>query len=154
MPAYQNYYNPYQSQQNQQMVYQTPYQQLQDMNYRQQTMFGNQPKTIVGGFVEDFSVITANDVPMQQPATFIKNDGSEIQVRNWNANGTISTTSYKPIIENQIESTENTSTDKLNTLNEDMKAFREEINNRFDKLEKAIATKPSSKARKEAVSDE
>ena len=57
---------------------------------------------IFGRIVDDFGAITANDVPMNGiGAVFIKKDGSEIQIRNWNANGTIATTSYIPILEPQ-----------------------------------------------------
>lgn len=55
-----------------------------------------------GKIVDDFGMITANDVPMDgNGAIFIKKDGSEIQLRNWSANGTIQTTSYKPILDNK-----------------------------------------------------
>jgi hypothetical protein len=77
------------------------YNQLQAM---QQSLQPVQPQQnypgLFGRIVDDFSLITANDVPMNGGgAVFIKKDGSEIQIRSWTANGTIATTSYAPILE-------------------------------------------------------
>lgn len=54
---------------------------------------------ISGKYVNDFNEINASDIPMSSPAIFAKNDRSEIQIREWNANGQIDTTRYKPYIE-------------------------------------------------------
>lgn len=62
-------YNPYQ-------MYQQPYAQFIGHN------------GMSGRYVNDFSEITANDVPMNgQGEVFVKNDLSEVQIRAWNANG-------------------------------------------------------------------
>ena len=58
-----------------------------------------QPIGISGRYVNDFGEISANDIPMSGPAIFAKNDRSEIQIREWNPNGQIVTTSYKAIVE-------------------------------------------------------
>lgn len=116
---------------------------------------------ITGKIVNDFSEITANDVPMDNfGAFFFKNDGTEIQRRVWDAaNGSIVKTSYAPISEpNSLEGT-NTPQNNFNTLNEDVRALREEMADRFDNLEKFLAnspktTKPSSRAKKEVNADE
>ena len=69
----------------------------------------------------------------------MKRDGSEIQWRNWSSNGTIVTTPYKPILEqNQQEST-NMPQNDFTALNEDVRALREEISDRFDRLEKSMS---------------
>lgn len=87
------------------------------------------PNNMSGKIVDDFNSITASDIPMDgNPATFIKRDGSEIQLRTWTSNGTISTTSYKPVT---IETPVKTETDVFAD-------FREEVYHRFDKLEKAL----------------
>lgn len=66
-------------------------------NYQQQAQVG-----MAGRYVNDFSEITANDVPMGgQPAIFVKNDRNEIQLREWSPNGQIISTLYKPYIEPQ-----------------------------------------------------
>lgn len=54
---------------------------------------------ISGKYVNDFGEITASDIPMNSPAIFAKNDRSEIQLREWNSNGQIVTTSYKAVNE-------------------------------------------------------
>lgn len=54
---------------------------------------------ISGRYVNDFAEISASDIPMNGPAIFAKNDRSEIQLREWNPNGQIVTTSYKAIVE-------------------------------------------------------
>lgn len=54
---------------------------------------------ISGRYVNDFGEISASDIPMNGPAIFAKNDRSEIQLREWNPNGQIVTTSYKAIVE-------------------------------------------------------
>lgn len=104
-----NYQQPYQNPYNQQPFYpqsmQNPqidrYNQLQAM---QQSLQPVQPQQnypgLFGRIVDDFNLITANDVPMNGGgAVFIKKDGSEIQIRSWTANGTIATTSYSPVLE-------------------------------------------------------
>lgn len=69
-----------------------------------------QPNTqlvgIPGRYVNDFSEITANDVPMNGcPAIFAKADRSEIQMREWSPNGQIVPTVYKlevPEVTNEV----------------------------------------------------
>lgn len=76
---------------------------------------------LMGRIVDDFGVITANDVPMDgNGAVFIKRDGSEIQVRNWTASGTIASTSFIPVLEPKNDSagvlSQNASGIKLNDV--------------------------------------
>jgi len=112
----------------------TPQQQIQQM-----------PAGLNGRIVDDFSVLNANDVPMDgNGAVFIKRDASEIQWRNWAANGTIVTTSYKPILEQNNQESTNIPQLDFNGLYEDVKALRGEITERFDRLEKSM-TNPMSK---------
>lgn len=136
--------NPYADRMNQLQQYQ------QNL---QQNMQQGQPQGIIGRVVNDFGEITANDVPMNGNAAFFpKADGSELQVRSWTANGTIQTVVYKPVFEqNQPEST-NTPQMDFNALNEDVRALREEILGRFDRIEKSMGGSTSrstaSKAKK------
>lgn len=67
--------------------------------YQQPVQQIMQPIGISGRYVNDFGEISANDIPMSGPAIFAKNDRSEIQIREWNPNGQIVTTSYKAIVE-------------------------------------------------------
>jgi hypothetical protein len=77
------------------------YNQLQAMQQSLQPVQSQQNYPgLFGRIVDDFNLITANDVPMNGGgAVFIKKDGSEIQIRSWTANGTIATTSYSPVLE-------------------------------------------------------
>lgn len=95
-------------------------------NYLQNPIPQNQMQQvgISGKYVNDFNEINASDIPMSSPAIFPKNDRSEIQLKEWNSNGQIVTTSYKAIVEQPKEApptvivdTE-TILDKLNELNE------------------------------------
>lgn len=111
-----------------------------------------------GRIVDDFNILSANDVPMDgNGAIFVKKDGSEIQLRNWTANGTIQTTSYKPILGPNSENGTNIPQMDLNGLYEDVKALRGEISERFDRLEKSMTNSTtkssSSRTKKEADSE-
>ena len=109
---------------------------------------------LTGRIVEDFNVITANDVPMDgNGAVFIKRDGSEIQVRNWTANGTIATTSYIPVLEPKGEQT-----GILPNQNRELKfdevlgligAVSEKVDGLSARLDDFIKTKASSRTKKE-----
>lgn len=157
MSAYQNYWAP-QPMPNQYQNFnppmqQNPYierlnqlQQYQQNIQMQQPQFPGQPAQapgIIGRIVNDFSEITANDVPMNGNAAFFpKADGSELQVRSWTSSGTIQTVVYKPVFEQNGADSTNTPQMDFNALNEDVRALREEISARFDRLEQSI--KPSS----------
>lgn len=123
-----NYQQPYQTY-NQQPFYSQPMQNPQMDRYNQlqamqQSLQPVQPQQnypgLFGRIVDDFNLITANDVPMNGGgAVFIKKDGSEIQIRSWTANGTIATTSYSPVLEvNSAEA-------KISTPNETELKFGE-----------------------------
>lgn len=110
---------------------------------------------LAGRIVEDFSVITANDVPMDgSGAIFVKHDGSEIQLRNWTAQGTISTSRFKPVLESQTENLSGTA-EKMS--DEHFSAFQDvfmqkfdEIGQRLDRMEKAFG----KKTKREVTDDE
>ncbi len=152
MSAYPNFYpNPQMNQPNMYPNYNPPvanpyvdrmaqlqqYQQSLQMQPAQMSV-ASQPQGIIGKVVGDFSEITANDVPMNgTSAVFPKNDMSEIQIRTWGADGKIQTIPYKPILEqNQAEAMNMPQID-FNALNEDVKALRMEMSERFDRLEKS-----------------
>lgn len=106
--------------------------------------------------VDDFNSITANDVPMDgNGAVFMKRDGSEMQWRNWAANGTIVTTPYKPILEqNQTEGT-NMPQNDFTALNEDVRALREDIKGVREMIEKSmeVSSQKSTRGKKTEVVD-
>lgn len=159
MSAYPNYWAPqqmpnqYQSFQPMQNPYMDRMNQLQQYQQNlqmQQPQFQPQPQApgIIGRVVNDFSEITANDVPMNGNAAFFpKADGSELQVRSWASNGTIQTVVYKPILDQNQAQTANTPQMDFNALNEDVRALREDIIARLDRLEQSMAVPAAKTAR-------
>lgn len=161
---YQNYavpqMNPYQNNfnQNMPMAMQNPYmdRMAQLQNYQQnlqqpmQQMQANQQASNLScAIIDDFSSIVANDVPMDgRGAVFMKRDGSEMQWRNWSANGTIVTTSYLPVIEQNQSDGTNIPQSDFTALNEGINAFREEILSRLDSIEKSVTKPTASRAKK------
>lgn len=98
---------------------------------------------IVTRIVDDFSLITANDVPMDGTgAFFTKKDGSEIQHRTWTAQGTIAQKTYKPVLEEQPSNlptdSENMAETVVNRLEQVLEKQLLGINDKLDKFEKAI----------------
>lgn len=120
------------------------------------------PIGINGKIVPTVEMITANDVPMDgSVAVFPRQDLTEIYIKSWNNDGTIRTVVYKPVVEPQ--NGVSTNGDKTGTENANFKASLsdeatealmkrfDEIENRFDKLEKTMgSSKAISKAKKEA----
>lgn len=150
---YQQNFNPMMAAQQRLMQMEQQYPQFVPQNQFQAPM--QQVIGLNGRFVDDFNIISANDVPMDgNGAIFIKKDGSEIQLRNWTANGTIQTTSYKPILEPDPSNGTNIPQIDLNGLYEDVRAIRGEISERFDRLEKSMSGSTNKgsaqKAKKEA----
>lgn len=150
--------NPYQNNFNQPMPMQNPYMdrmnQLQQyqQNLQQPQVPQNQTQGLIGKVVNDFSEITANDVPMNGvSAVFPKSDMSEVQLRTWAANGTIQTITYKPILEQNPQDGINMSQNDFSTLNEGINAFREEILARLDNIEKSVAKPTTSRGKKTEV---
>jgi hypothetical protein len=61
-------------------------------------------RSLNGMIVQSVENITADAVPMDGSiAVFPKQDMSEIYVKNWNADGTIRTITYKPVVETKPE---------------------------------------------------
>lgn len=146
---YQNYnppmqQNPYLERLNQLQQYQQQNMQMQQPQFQGQPV---QTPGIIGRIVTDFSEITANDVPMNGNAAFFpKADGSELQVRSWSSNGTIQTVVYRPVFEQNGAESTNTQQMDFNALNEDVRALREDIIARLDRMEQSM-TVPAAKTR-------
>lgn len=120
--------NPFQNQMFQNYMMQAP----QNAPY--------QPAGISGKYVNDFNEITANDVPMNgSPSVFLKNDRSEIQIREWNPNGQIVPRLYRAV-EIVEQAPQDPKDDYSNLIIERLTALEDKI----DKLSKAPA-----RARKE-----
>ena len=160
---------------NQMPMYQAPmYNQQMQSNLQpqqyQQNMFPTQmtgtsqqfqqiPNGINGKVVPAVENITANDVPMDGSVAFFpRQDMAEIYAKSWNADGTIRTIVFKPVLDgnpNNIPQTE----EKLKIgLSEDvtevfMKRF-DDIADRIEKLEKSMTKSNGSRIKKEVTADE
>lgn len=147
--------NPYQNYQPMQNPYMDRMAQLQQyqQNLQPQVQQPQQFLGLNGKIVEDFNAITGNDVPMDGVgAIFFKNDGSEIQRRVWNAtNGSIVTTSYKPVQQESNAEATNTPKMDFNALNEDVRALREDILARLDNIEKSVSKPTAARGKKTEV---
>lgn len=166
-PAY-SYQQPqmmgYQQNFNQNMQMQNPYmdRSVQAQQYQQPQMLPTQMSGayqqpgLIGKVVNDVSMVSPNDVPMDgNIAIFPKNDMSEIYCKQWKQDGTIQTVVYKPILDqNQSEATNIPQMD-FNALNEDVRALREDIKSVRDMIEKSMAVpsvKTSQRGKKAEVS--
>lgn len=155
----------YQQNFNQNMQMQNPYMdravQMQQYQQGQQMLPSQMPGAyqqpgLIGKVVNDVSMVSPNDVPMDgNIAIFPKNDMSEIYCKQWKQDGTIQTVVYKPIqLENQSDSTNIPQMD-FNALNEDVRALREDIKGVRDIIEKSMAVpaaKTSQRGKKAEVS--
>lgn len=160
----QPYVNPYYLQQNQQGYpqYYNPLAQVQNrtIDYQQNIPNNYQQNQIVQGIngkiIAEMSQITANDVPMDGSVAFFpKQDLSEVYAKSWNADGTIRTVTYKPVLDNEPKNVP-TDTEKLKCELSDeategiMNKF-DEISDRLGQLEKSLQTqrKTSQSQRKD-----
>lgn len=102
---------------------------------------------LIGKVITDVSMVSPNDVPMDGGiAIFPKNDMSEIYCKQWKQDGTIQTVVYAPVLNQKQADGANIPQGDLNALYEDMKALREEIAERFDRLEKSWGNFDSGRA--------
>lgn len=86
--------------------------------------------------VEDFENISANSVPMDNNgALFVKRDGTEIQSRRWSPDGKIITTSYLPVLANNVQ---NDTPQQIKSQNEALDGFTEVFTQRFDGIENRL----------------
>lgn len=160
----QPYVNPYYLQQNQQGYpqYYNPLAQVQNraIDYQQNIPNNYQQNQIIQGIngkiIAEMSQITANDVPMDGSVAFFpKQDLSEVYAKSWNADGTIRTVTYKPVLDNEPKNVP-TDTEKLKCELSDeategiMNKF-DEISDRLGQLEKSLQSqrKTSQSQRKD-----
>lgn len=154
-PAYQQNFNP---------APYTPVQQRYPQTEQAYSQYGQQVPSVQqqnfglnGKVVDSADLITANDVPMDgNIAVFPKRDFSEIYAKSWKADGTIQTIVYKPVLEQKESGAANTPSVDLSGMYEDVKAIREEMAERFDRLEKSMTNSTTkstaSRTKKEADS--
>jgi hypothetical protein len=146
----QPYVNPYYLQQNQQVYpqYYNPLAQVQNrsIDYQQNIPNNYQQNQIVQGIngkiIAELSQITANDVPMDGSVAFFpKQDLSEVYAKSWNADGTIRTVTYKPVLDNDPKTASEPEKIKCDLSEESaqniMNKF-DEISDRLGQLEKSL----------------
>lgn len=156
-PQMNPYQNSYQPIQNPYMAQMNQYQQGAQM-FPAQVQNSNmvQQPGLIGKMVNDVSMVSPNDVPMDgNIAIFPKSDMSEIYCKQWKQDGTIQTVVYKPVLDQNAEQTANTPQMDFNALNEDMRALREDIKGVRDMIEKSMsAATPKTTSRTKKGADE
>lgn len=144
----------------QQPIYQNPYMdnRMANLQALQQSLQPMQSQGLLTRVVDNFDTITANDVPMQGGGLFVKNDGSEIQLRQWTAQGKIETTSYLACKSNLDANMINSSTEEINSLYGANKEVLEGILNKVDllsdKVDEILKQKTNPRSKKEVIADE
>lgn len=151
-----NYFNGYQSPYQPLYNNPVPAPAVQQMNnlYQKYAAPG-----INGRGVNDFSEITADDVPTNGTyAFFVKGDMSEIQARTWAPDGKIVSVSFKRVSDDKANnSTNDQSKTILGLSDEATTAFMnrfDEIANRLDTLEDICSRQTTGSRRKKEVEAE
>lgn len=113
--------------------------------YQPYQAFQPQIPTLSGKIVDDFSLVSANDVPMDgNVAIFPKRDLSEIQIRRWMPNGQITMIPYKPISEvldtKQVNVSNEPKQSEIDTLNDLIQSLSDKIDALADKMDKPRRT--------------
>ena len=147
--------NPYQQQMNSYMPQYPAYQynQMGNMQQRYQPQQEFQMQSgLFGKVVQDAENIIPSDVPMNGAVAFFpKSDLSEIYAKQWGTDGKISTSVFKPVLEDNPNNL-SSDTEKLKISISD--EFTEAFMKRFDELEKRIddlmPKKAVSRAKKES----
>ncbi len=159
-PQMNPYQNSYQPMQNHYMAQMNQYQQGAQMFPAQSQNLNmvQQSQGLIGKMVNDVSMVSPNDVPMDGSiAIFPKGDMTEIYCKQWKQDGTIQTVVYRPVQpENQSEGTNIPQMD-FNALNEDVRALREDIKDVRDMIEKSMAVpavKTSQRGKKSEVNSD
>ena len=149
VPNYQQYYSQY-AQQNR-----MPEQQNFNQNIGIQAVPYQQNQGIAGKMIADLNQITANDVPMDGSVAFFpKQDLSEVYAKSWNADGTIRTVTYKPVLDGEPKTSAEPEKLKCDLSEESaqniMNKF-DEISDRLGQLEKSLQSqrKTSQSQRKD-----
>lgn len=163
MPQYPNYspiINPYQ--QTTYPLINNPY--MERMNYIQQYQQNlqqmpqqnvpvQQPHTmgIAGRTVQSVDQITANEVPMDGSLAFFpRQDMAEIYAKQWNADGTIKTVIYRPVIDNAVNLQSDNENQQISLSDDVTRIFMDrfdELSNKMEQLENSL-TKSSPNVRK------
>lgn len=111
-----------------------------------------QQPNVVNKIVDSLEVVRATDIPMDGNIYYFpKADGTEIYGKRWLPNCTTEIISYKRVVEENIQEP-NIEGNKIDLLTV-MSRF-DELNEKFDKLEKSLYSKQSNQnKRKENVNE-
>lgn len=108
----------------------------------QNNLSSNTASGLTGRIIQTENEITPNEVAMDGSVSlFPLVDYSAIIAKQWNANGTISTIKYVPVVDN--EDSKDIEPSKLDTLTE-------QVNKRFDNLEKLLTSRSNNNYKKNA----
>jgi hypothetical protein len=131
--------------------------QLQQMqqSLQQPQQVQSVPNYLNGKVVDSMDAVKATDIPMDGSMYYFpKADGTEVYVKRWLPNGTTEIIIYKPELNNSQNEQGNSSDNGSKIILPDeftediMKRF-DNIESRFDRLEKSITPRPVNKAKKE-----
>lgn len=124
-PSYAAYqYNPMQR-------FQQPEQPIQQVPQMQPQFLG-----IQGKIVQSESAIMANDVPMDGSVAFFPmQDMSAIVAKQWDANGTIKKTVYKPFVEQEADPSNDNKKVEIGLSDDATKAITDKLDCLFGKME-------------------
>lgn len=146
--TYPQFNSPYMERTNYMQQYQQNLQPVQQQNVPVQTQ---QPMGITGRTVQSVEQITANEVPMDGSLAFFpRQDMSEIYAKQWNADGTIKTVIYRPVMDNAVNSQGNNQNQQITIPDDVTQAFMnrfDELSNKMEQLENSL-TKSSTNVRK------
>ena len=145
--------NPYMDRMNFLQNYQQNLQQ-QPMQMNQQPM-PQQIAGINGRIVQAVENINANEVPMDGSVAFFpKQDLTEIYAKSWNADGTIRTLTFKPVLNDKTEilsgDTEKLEFDLSEKATEDIMAKLNELSEKIEQLSLGTQRKTSRTQNKES----
>lgn len=150
--TYPQFNSPYMERTNYMQQYQQNLQPVQQQSVPVQTQ---QPMGIAGRTVQSVEQITANEVPMDGSLAFFpKQDMTEIYAKQWNADGTIKTVIYRPVMDNAVNSHGNNRNQQITIPDEVTKAFMDrfdELSGKIEQLENSMTnsmTKSMTNARK------
>lgn len=148
MQPYMNYSPILNSQQQRLAQMEQMYQQYNQPPMYQQPMQMQQPP-LTGRIIDNESMINASEVPMSgEVALFPMRDGKQIICKSWQADGSIKTVRFVPLVEEPTNSTPTTSESKISLSDEVTDVFM----SRFDEIEKRLdklIPKPTRKTAKE-----
>lgn len=137
----QQQFNPYQI--NQQQFY-------QQQPMQQQQQFAQRSNSPYCRMINTMEEIRADEIPMDGSiGIFVKNNMSELYAKSWNSiTGGIDTIKYVPVIDENNKEVEIKNENIQENINKEFESFKNEMFERFDKLEKSLGKQQQTNNRK------